>query len=364
VPSGTGAAVETQCLTAAAAAAWGARALHRRGAGGGAVERLRLQRRGEAALLPPPRVFRGQDLASWCRETGREDLLGEWDDPAKGPQDVTRGSSERVWWTCGKEECGHRWGAQVGDRTRGGGCPACAGKVPTATNNFEVHGEEHGMTELLGEWTDRSRRPKDFTPGSIAKVPWQCRECEHEWVSRICSRTDSKQPRGCPACAGRVVTPTNNLAVWCGKNGREDLLGEWAHPDKAPTDFMPGSDVTMPWKCGECEHTWVSHIYSRTNSKHPKGCPACAGQAVTATNNLAVWCGKNGREDLLEEWAHRSRRPKDFTPGSDGKVQWQCRECEHTWVIRIASRTNSKRPSRCPACNPPQGRPRDKVIAP
>jgi hypothetical protein len=48
------------------------------------------------------------------------------------------------------------------------------------------------------------------------------------------------------------VTATNNLQVWCGKNGREDLLEEWAHLDKAPEEFTQGSGVRMPWKCGTC----------------------------------------------------------------------------------------------------------------
>jgi len=82
----------------------------------------RLRRRGKTALRPPPRVFLDHHLESSRRlvvqrdRAGREDLLGEWDDPAKGPQDVTRGWSEKVWWKCGKDGCGHRWGATVGDR--------------------------------------------------------------------------------------------------------------------------------------------------------------------------------------------------------------------------------------------------------
>jgi len=43
------------------------------------------------------------------------------------------------------------------------------------------------------------------------------------------------------------LTATNNLQVWCGANGREALLEEWAHPDKAPQDFLPGSNVRAPW---------------------------------------------------------------------------------------------------------------------
>jgi hypothetical protein len=126
-------------------------------------------RRGDV-LLPP----RAQNLEDWCAALGREDLMGEWGDPGKGPDAVTRWSKQKVWWKCGKEECGHRWGAtaQVGNRARGNGCPACAGKVPTATNNFEVYCEETGRQELLGEWADHGRRPKGFLRATRRGACW------------------------------------------------------------------------------------------------------------------------------------------------------------------------------------------------
>ena len=166
-----------RCVAAAAAVpAWGARALPPLGAGGWAVGRLR--RRGDDVVA---RVFRGQKFESWCRETGREDVLGEWDDPERGMGDVSRGSVATVRWKCQNEECGHTWHTSPGNRTKPGGT-------------------------------------------------------------------------GCPACAGKVVTATNNLQAWCGKNGREDVLGEWAHPDKAPDEFTLGSAQRVPWKCGMCGH--------------------------------------------------------------------------------------------------------------
>ena len=263
-----------RCVAAAAVPAWGARALPRRGAGRGEMGRLR--RRGEAVLCPPTRAGRrGGTLEEWCPANGREDLLREWDDPTQGPRNVTRGSKEKVWWKCGKEECGHRWAAQVGNRARGGGCPACAGKVPTATHNFEVYCQKTGREELLREWADRSRRPKDFTPGSKVKVPWQCGECGWGWEASLDSRTNSSQANGCPACAGRVPTATHNFEVHCQQTGREELLGEWAHPDKAPTEFTPASAMKVPWQCRECGHGWETRINNRANSKRPSGCPIC-----------------------------------------------------------------------------------------
>jgi len=154
------------------------------------------------------------------------------------------------------------------------------------------------------------------------------------------------------------VTATDNLQAWCGKNGREDVLAEWAHPDKAPDEFLPGSNQRVPWTCGTCGHGWVTMVAS--TSVNPNGCPECnklnfgvggGGRRPTATNNLEVWCGVNGREDLLEEWAHPDKAPQDFLRGSAVKVPWECGKCGWGWEARISGR-DSKQPRGCPKCNP------------
>ena len=270
---------------AGAGPSWGGCTLPPPGFGKGVVERQRRVggggevggqlRRGGVVLCPPLSVFHGQKFDSWCTETGRMDLLGEWDDPVKGPDEVTKGSKEKVRWKCGKEGCGHVWFAQVGNRTGGQGCPACAGKVPTATNNFKVHCEANGLQVLLREWVLTDTEPVNFLPQSKTEVPWMCEECGWQWETPIYSRTGNN-PSGCPACAGSVATPTKNLKVWCGENGREELLEEWAHPDMRPQDFTPASHVKVPWKCVECWKTFVATIYNRTGS-NATGCPTCMG---------------------------------------------------------------------------------------
>jgi len=70
------------------------------------------------------------------------------------------------------------------------------------------------------------------------------------------------------------VTPTNNLAMWCGKNGRNELLGEWAHPDNAPTDFTPGLQVKVRWTCGKCGWGCEALTSNGTGSNRTR-CPTC-----------------------------------------------------------------------------------------
>ncbi len=56
-------------------------------------------------------------------------LAAQWH-PAKNggllPTEVVAGTHRKVWWRCDK---GHKWQASISSRSRGIGCPVCAGKV-------------------------------------------------------------------------------------------------------------------------------------------------------------------------------------------------------------------------------------------
>lgn len=61
-------------------------------------------------------------------KTLRPDIALEWDDERNeiGPNQIMVQSNKKVWWICAR---GHRWRSKVQDRTRGKGCPRCAGKT-------------------------------------------------------------------------------------------------------------------------------------------------------------------------------------------------------------------------------------------
>ena len=59
------------------------------------------------------------------------ELAEQWHPTRNYPlaaQSVTSGSGKKVWWLCAN---GHEWRAVINSRTRGMGCPYCAGQKPT-----------------------------------------------------------------------------------------------------------------------------------------------------------------------------------------------------------------------------------------
>lgn len=142
-----------------------------------------------------------KSLLDFCLETGRDELLSQWDEHLNGPltaADITYGSKRKVWWRC---SLGHEWQAVVAARTsNGSGCPYCAGrKVLTGFNDLATR-----EPLLAKQWHPKlngSLTPEMVTPGSHRKVWWQCPD-GHVWRAVIYSRS-GPQKSGCPICAGR-----------------------------------------------------------------------------------------------------------------------------------------------------------------
>jgi positive regulator of sigma E activity len=109
------------------------------------------------------------------------------------PNDVTLGSKKRVWWICDKS---HEWEASVYNRTKGRGCPYCAGRKVYNDNCLQTMNPE-----LSKQWhptKNNGLTPMDVTTGSNKIVWWIC-ENGHEWEAMINNRSKST---GCPYCTG------------------------------------------------------------------------------------------------------------------------------------------------------------------
>jgi hypothetical protein len=110
-------------------------------------------------------------------------------------------SNEKVWWKC-LRHAEHEWEASINSRTRGNGCPYCAGKKTSSFYSLAIVNPA-----LSKEWHPKKNLPllpTNVTPNSGKKVWWQCIN-GHEWEASINNRA---RGRGCQAC--RRNKHTNN----------------------------------------------------------------------------------------------------------------------------------------------------------
>ena len=191
-------------------------------------------------------------------------LARQWHPTMNGqltPKDVTLHSGKNVWWVCPK---GHVWEASINRRSRGVGCPYCAGLAVCDDNclarlNPSLARQWHPT--LNGQLT-----PKDVTPHSKKKVWWLC-EKGHSWQTSIANRSYGT---GCPYCTGHAVCDDNCLATL-----NPSLASQW-HPTLngklTAKDIAPHSKKKIWWGCPK-GHEWQASIANRS---HGTGCPYCA----------------------------------------------------------------------------------------
>jgi len=188
------------------------------------------------------------------------------------PENFSISSNKKVWWKCLKGE-DHEWKASLANRSKGKGCPFCAGQRVSKDNNLAVL-----FPDLSKQWHYEKNyplKPENFTVGSSKKVWWKCLKGEdHEWETSVVKRFRGD---GCPFCSGRRVNKDNNLAVLS-----PDLSNEW-HPTKngdlKPENFTISSGKKVWWKCPNGkDHEWEAAIYSRSGGS---GCPLCARKRTT-----------------------------------------------------------------------------------
>ncbi|GGS32702.1 hypothetical protein Snoj_01410 [Streptomyces nojiriensis] len=128
----------------------------------------------------------------------RPDLAAEYV-PREGrsADDIGAGSHQRVLWRCGT--CSHEWQAVLRSRTRNGaGCPACAGKVATASVNLAVV-----YPAVAATWhpvLNDGLRPAGVRPKSNKTVWWLCPDCEKPYRGTVVDRVAARHAC-CGACA-------------------------------------------------------------------------------------------------------------------------------------------------------------------
>ena len=269
------------------------------------------------------------------------DLAKEWHSVKNGklkPDDITFGSTKKVWWKCDKEE-DHEWEATPNGRSNGRGCPYCAGNAITSSNCLaKTH------PDLIKEWHSRKNikiTPYEVSAGSGRKVWWKCdKGPDHEWEASVGDRV---RGRKCPICSNRKVVSSNCLA-----NTYPDLASQW-HPIKnaklTPYDITAGSHKKVWWKCDKGpDHEWEAKLSDRKNGNR---CPICSGRKTVNSNSLA-----STHLDLARQW--HPYKNKDLTPfnvsrGSVKKVWWKCdKEEDHEWEATPNHRVNGRG---CPICS-------------
>ena len=210
--------------------------------------------------------------------TVNPDILREWDYELNNainlyPTKITKGSHAMVNWKC-KE--GHRWAAEMNNRSKGQSCPYCSHrKVLSGFNDLATTHPELVASEWDWELNEADGiLPSLVFAGSSKKCWWKCHVCGFSHEAQIVHKTQ-KNKTNCPVCSGRkTIAGYNDLATT-----HPHIAAEW-HPTKngclKPTDLVAGSFVKVWWMCKE-GHEWEANPSHRTPC-NGTACPICTSK--------------------------------------------------------------------------------------
>lgn len=269
-------------------------------------------------------------------------LAAEWHPTLNGqlsPHEVTQGSSRKVWWICGTDNT-HEWKATIASRSRGNGCPFCAGLRVTEQNSLASLNPS-----LAAQWhptKNGALSPKDVSRRSGKKVWWKCNEGpDHVWQAVVSSRDKGA---GCSICSGKTVVNSNSLARL-----NPQLALQW-HPTKngdlTPMKVTEGSNKKVWWLCEEADdHEWEATVARRSQGT---GCPMCSNKIIVKSNCLATVNPDLAAE--LHPTLNGNLSAFDLGPSGTKKVWWQClKYADHIWENSAYQRTKDGGRG-CPYC--------------
>ena len=225
------------------------------------------------------------------------EIAKEWDydkNDCLTPDDVTYGSSKKVWWKC---ELDHEYNLPISKRTsRGQGCSECK-KI----NHFKENSVEMKYPELLDIWDyDKNKLdPSNVTYGSNSVYWWTC-DNNHSYKASI---YNLKRGSRCPFCSGSRATIENNFL----KNYPE-ISKEWDYDKNKlkPSGVTPKSHRKIWWKCSN-GHSFKMMCFQRATGQ---GCPVCANgphsriclewlNAIMEIKNIHIEHAMNGGEKVI-----------------------------------------------------------------
>lgn len=267
------------------------------------------------------------------------ELAAQFDVTANGgrtPEQVNAGTPEKLAWVCSVAH-DHTWRASGANRVRGTGCPACSGQQVSVTNSLTRHPDVAAQFDI--EAND-GLTPDQVLAGTSKRFWWVCPVADdHRWRAPVAERVAGA---GCPACIGRKVTPSNSLASYPQLAAQYDVEANGGRP---ATAVLATTQAKLWWACQEADdHRWQATGLNRVRGG--TGCPACAGQQPSTTNNLARHPSVAAQLDVAR---NGGLTPEEIVATTDERLWWICPVADdHRWQAKGYDRVRNN--SGCPAC--------------
>jgi hypothetical protein len=186
------------------------------------------------------------------------------------PDNLTAGSSKKLWWKCIK--CEHEWVATADKRSnRGDNCPVCSNRKVHNDGRNSMRNTHPEIAKDFHPTLNGECNPDNLTAGSGRKIWWKCQKCEHEYKVSASSRIyfDSK----CKVCSNQIVHEDGRNAMITTHPLLAKEFNDLKNKPHTTSNVIAGTHKKLWWDCQNCKHSWKTTGASRRGGR---GCPNCS----------------------------------------------------------------------------------------
>ena len=206
--------------------------------------------------------------------------------------------------------------------------------------------------------------PRMCFKSNSRKCWFKCDKCPHDFKK---STNEISSGSWCPYCYSRKWILcneylNNNNCDYCYKksfanNPKSKFWHQIKNGKITPRFIKNNKDDKKKYnfKCNNCNHVFQSTIYNINNGRW---CPYCYFPCQKlCLDDKCLHCFNNSfASHPKSKFFHSTKNreiPRNIIKNSSHKYIFQCNNCNHDFISRIARVTNKKRPTWCPYCSEP-----------
>lgn len=227
---------------------------------------------------------------------------------------------------CRCKICNYTWYANPRylqkEKKRSSGCPKCSNVLKISHEEFVDRVKQiNPKIKIIGKYESANK-----------KVLCSCEICNYQWGI---SPSKLYVGQGCPKCGGKLkISHEEFIQIMNNINPNIEIIGNYKN-----------ISTKILCKCKKCNYIWEAIPLHLKNTKHPSGCPNCAGN-LTKTHEQFISEMSKRHPDIkvLEKYVNWNT-----------KILCQCKTCSHKWMMSPGKLLRKDSLSGCPSCNQSNG---------
>lgn len=247
---------------------------------------------------------------------------------------IQRGSTKKFSFVCSK--CEHSFKKSPNEVTSGYFCAFCSTQKLCGRGDRRVCFEKSFANhEKVRCWCFEKNKlnPIEVFMRSGKKCWFNCEKCGHTFEV---SPHNISKGTFCPFCPNRKLCDSGDCKMCFEKSfANHEKAKYWSleKNKKAPREVFANSDKKSWFKCGECDHSFLSRVADVSKGSF---CPFCPGRSLCFSIDCRMCFEKSfEKHEKAKFWSSDRNKlsPRQVSAGSHEKFWFECEECDHSFKM-------------------------------